>query len=216
MEQFSTSLPVNGGSSYTGGGDGGTGGGGTGGGTPTPEPLTLDVQASFVEREGTVQLIPNGGTKPYRFSLKEEDLYYNETLGSINESTYVYTAGTSIGQVRIRVHDANERTADAVVAIIPLAPTTVSVGKVDFNTQKFKVTLSWSYENLNLIQNFVIECSTGGGPFVQIGTTNNTTYSDPTQLDKSTSYRYRIYAQASTSKNTYTSKVEYSSVVSWP
>ena len=163
----------------------------------TPSNLILDIQKAILERGETTLLYPDGGEKPYSFVRLADDLAYEGTLGSIDPPKY--TAGTSIGRVKIRVRDAEERTADVIVTIRPPKPESISIEIPDENPEKFKATVSWDYEDIPSVT-FTILRSDAGSEFVQKATgITNTTYNDGEWLEKSDKYRYRIIAEAKAS-----------------
>jgi hypothetical protein len=186
----------------------------------TPLKLTLDIQKATLERGETTLLYPTGGKKPYRFALLADDLAYEGTFGSVHSSGDfpVYTAGTSIGRIIIRVMDAEDRTKQVIVTIRPPKPGTISIVEREHNPTKFKATVSWvwDYDSIPSVT-FTILRSDAGSEFVQKATgITGTTYNDDEWLEQSSTYRYRIIAEAKTDSYTYQSKPADSESFSYP
>ncbi|MBP7495087.1 MAG: hypothetical protein KA771_06300 [Spirochaetales bacterium] len=173
----------------------------------TPSNLILDIQKAILERGETTLLYPDGGEKPYTFAVISDDLAYEATPGSVDSSgdPPKYTAGTSIGRVKIRVMDAEKRTADVIVTIRPPKPVNISIEKTSINPVKFTATVSWGYESIPSVT-FTILRSDAGSEFVQKATgITGKTFPDPELLDIDSKHCYRIIAEAKTASYTYQS-----------
>ncbi len=157
-------------------------------------PLSLTLQNASVQQGATTSLYPSGGTPAYSFGVVAGNLYYPGTLGSI--SGQVYTAGDAIGTVIIHLSDSSGAAVDAVVTIIPPAPTSFNVQANPGNPSN-DILVSWSYTNTALISGFVIQRSTDGATFTNVTNQPNTatTYTD-TSLVQTQTYYYRMYAVA--------------------
>lgn len=187
-DQFEKALPA------------GTGPGTTDPGTtPTVEPLVLALLPNTTLTPGaTLTLIPRGGTEPYRRYFVYPvagALSYDSTLyGIIDESTEipVYTAGTSIGELKLYVVDDAGQIAEAPVTVIPPSPGDFTV-TISGPTQN---TVTWTYPDLNLINGFKILRSRDGGAFTEIAAPgkNTTSYVDLTISNRAKKYTYRMQA----------------------
>ncbi|MCY7346297.1 MAG: LamG domain-containing protein, partial [Pyrinomonadaceae bacterium] len=75
-------------------------------------PLRISPITATVATGGTINFTASGGTAPRTFSILT-----NNSGGSINPTTGVYTAGATFGVDIVRVTDANNQTADAAVTV---------------------------------------------------------------------------------------------------
>ncbi len=75
-------------------------------------PLQISPTTANVLTNATRNFTASSGNAPYTFSI-----FTNNSGGSINSSTGVYTAGTTIGTDTIRLTDASSATADATVNV---------------------------------------------------------------------------------------------------
>ncbi len=152
--------------------------------------LRLAVQRTTMLQDETTELYPSGGVAPYSFGILVDDLYYDNLLGSVQGQAF--TAGDSIGQIRLRVTDAAGAQADALVVVVPPTPTNFTVGAISSND----ATMTWSAVGVPVwYSGFEIWKSKNGGAFTLLTTasSNQSSYTDTNAVPAQTPV-YRLYA----------------------
>ena len=164
---------------------------------PDPEPvpeLTLDVGVTELQPGESTTLTPTGGTEPYSWVLLKGDHYYTDSsnpIGSVTANTY--TAGNSIGTVTVRLRDSTGSMKEAVITVIPPAPTDFSVTKSGTGS----LTIAWTYANTDYISGFKLFRSVNGADSTEIPVPGKTTTSvTQTSLIKPNTYTYYLAAVA--------------------
>lgn len=86
--------------------------------------LGLSMEKSSVKPGEVSALYPSGGTAPYTFAVIADSLYddgvHATDTGTIANQNY--TAGNSIGTVKVRVTDSTGKSAESVITILPWGP----------------------------------------------------------------------------------------------
>ena len=167
---------------------------------PVVDPLVLELSSTELLRQETADLNPSGGTPPYKnYHRFEVDLPYkdlSDPLGTIDASgsQHTFTAGKSIGKVKLRVVDSAGKTAETFVTIIPPAVASLAVAPAGMYTLK----LTWpAYADTALISGIRISILKSG-TYTEVATVEKTktefTHSDTSILKKNTTYTYRLEA----------------------
>jgi len=124
------------------------------------------------------------------------DQYYTDPaneIGSISADNY--TAGNSIGTVTVRLRDNAGTIKEAVITVIPPAPTGITVVPAGANTLK----ITWLFIYFDQITNFKIFRSSGGAAYVEISTqANNKREYLNSGLSAATEYTYYLQTVAGT------------------
>ena len=116
-----------------------------------PEPLAISPQIATLPAGGTQQFTANGGTAPYSFTILQ-----NQSGGSINAETGLYTAGPNPGTDIVRVTDDEKATADATVTVILSDPLEISPQAATINaggTQQFAASGGTAPYSFTIFQN---------------------------------------------------------------
>lgn len=156
--------------------------------------LTWNISSTTLQPGEKTDLNPTGGTAPYSWILVEGDLFYQDSvnkLGSVNDNKY--TAGNSIGTVTIQLWDSKNNMKEAVVTVVPPAPTNLTVTKSGTGS----LTVAWTYTNTEYISGFKLFRTVNGAESTEITVTGNTITSvTQTGLIKPNTYTYYLAAVA--------------------
>jgi hypothetical protein len=146
--------------------------------------LSISPASAVIEQNTTFDFSADGGTPPYNFSVLGP--------GSINASSGLFTAPSTLGASTVRVTDSSNATSDATVDIAPAAPTNLDANG-SFGTPQ-DLRLTWT-DNAAGESGFKIERSVNGGAFVNLDTVGeNITVYDDDDCNPNNWYGYRVRA----------------------
>jgi hypothetical protein len=159
--------------------------------------LSLTVDKSTAERlNGTVGLLPSGGSGAYTFEITADDLYSGTSthgLGSI--SGLSYTAGGAIGKIRIMVRDDAGSSGVAYVSVLPSTPMfTIATSKRLGSGAD--VNLFWSYADTDF-DRYRLELAIDSQSYSEVpGSSKATTSYTGNSLPDGNIYYYRLFTIA--------------------
>jgi hypothetical protein len=129
--------------------------------------LILVLEKDSVKPGEQSKLYPAGGIEPYSYSVIADNLYdggHATDPGTITEQ--MYTAGNSIGTVKIRLTDDMDNSFEVRMTVLPWQPQNFSADGTVPDNQTVK--LDWTYDAPGYIGGFRIMRSSAGGAFVKI------------------------------------------------
>ncbi|MBN2445013.1 MAG: hypothetical protein JXJ04_26900 [Spirochaetales bacterium] len=157
--------------------------------------LKLIVQNSTLKPGGVSLLYPGGGEPPYSYAILIDNLYDD---GHPSDPGFImnqrYTAGFSIGKVKIHLTDNAGNSVDSPVTILPWKPQNFIADGTVSGPQT--VTLTWDYFSPGYIGGFRILRSYDGRPFEEIATIGSLIRTYPDKSANPQMNYYRIYAVA--------------------
>jgi hypothetical protein len=172
--------------------------------------LRLTPQTSTLRPGENSALFLEGGTPPYTVNAANGGLYEDDTaidLGTINyaDLDYSYTAGNSLGPVRIRLVDSLGFSTSTTITVTPRAPdSVVADGYYPGNST---VQIRWLYPYSDRIAGFRILRSLDGETFVTLADVGLLPKSQRDFVDESANPAslniYRVYAVADSYQSAY-------------
>jgi hypothetical protein len=164
--------------------------------------LSLVLQKSTVKPGEQSLLYPGGGIEPYSFAVVAENLYdTGQTSDPGTIMNHVYTAGESIGTVKIWLTDSVGNHVEKQITVLPWKPLNFNVN--GYAPGPTTIELFWTYNSPGYIEGFRILRSKDGGPFEEIFWTGSSTWCYADESASPQENTYRLYAVAGEFESVY-------------